>query len=112
MSGLTCQGNYWVSLGLHPPSLAKFVDRWYFKKPRSRVNIPELNEKFERMEKSLDIAEVSKLLVDVYRYAYDQYSKIPICEIPDKIATTKRIPKWHPGLRRNDRNYQDLIRQR
>ena len=90
----------------------KFMDRWYFKNPRSRVNIPELNEKFDRMEKSLDIREVSKLLVDVYQYAYDQYSKIPICEIPDKIATTKRIPKWDPGLRRNDRNYLDLIKQR
>ena len=87
------------------------MDRWYFKNPRSRVNVPELNEKFEKMEKSVDVAEVAKLLAEVYRYNYEQYSQIPICEIPEKIATTKRIPKWDPGNRRVDRNYNDLIKQ-
>ncbi len=93
--------------------LSKFVEKWSFahKSGRSTVNIPELNERFERIEKSLDIDEISKLLSEIYRYAYDNYLMIPICEIPDKIATTKRIPKWDLGLR-NDRNYYELIRQR
>jgi ABC-type transport system substrate-binding protein len=89
----------------------KFQDRWYAKNPRARVNVPEINERFERIDKSLDTAEVSKLLGEIWRWAYDQYSKVPICEIPDKIATTKRIPGWDLGKRRNDRNYYDLIKQ-
>jgi ABC-type transport system substrate-binding protein len=92
--------------------IGKFEDRLYFGNMRSSANIPELNERFERIRKSLDIGEISKLMVEIYRYAYDHYLLIPICEIPDKIATTKRIPKWDPGLRRFDRNYYDLIRQR
>ncbi len=89
----------------------KFMDKWYFKIPRSSVNIPELNERFERISKSLDVPEISKLLAEIYRYAYDQYLMVPICEIPLKIATTKRIPKWDPGLHRMDNNYYGLIRQ-
>ncbi len=92
--------------------VTKFMEKWYFKNDLSTVNIPELNEKYDKMAKSLDAAEVSKLMREIYRYAYDQYLMINICEMPDKIATTKRIPKWDPGLRRNDRNYYDLIRQR
>jgi ABC-type transport system substrate-binding protein len=95
-----------------PMLLPKFMDRWYFKNPRARVNIPELNERFERIGKSLDPAEVSRLLAEVYKYAYDQYSQITICEIPGKIATTKRIPAWDLGHRHQDRNYYDLIQQR
>ncbi len=60
----------------------------------------------------MDIAEISNLMADIYRYAYDNYLMVPICEFPEKVATTKRIPKWDLGLRRNDRNYYDLIRQR
>ena len=92
--------------------LQKFGEKWNFKESRSTVNIPELNERFERIEKRLDMNEISKLMVEIYRYAYDHYLMIPICDIPEKIATTKRIPKWDPGLRRGDRNYYDLIRQR
>ena len=92
--------------------LIKMKQKWYFKDSRSTVNIPELNERFERIEKSKDIIEISKLMVDIYRYAYDQYLMIPICEIPEKIVITQRVPMWDPGLRRNDRNYNDLIRQR
>ncbi len=92
--------------------LSKFVEKWHFahKSGRSTVNIPELNARFERIEKSLDIDEISKLLSEIYRYAYDSYLMIPICEIPDKIATTKKVPQWEPGFR-NDRNYYELIRQ-
>jgi ABC-type transport system substrate-binding protein len=86
------------------------LERWYFKAMESSVNIPELNAKFERIEKSLEMAEISKLLAEIYRYAYDHYLMIPIYEIPIKMATTKRIPPWDPDLRRNDRNYYDLVR--
>ncbi len=91
--------------------VARATERYYFKQPTSAVNIPELNEKFERIEKSLDIAEISRLLVEVYNYDYDQHLNIPICEISDITATTKRIPKWNMGLRRFERNYYDLIKQ-
>jgi hypothetical protein len=60
----------------------------------------------------MDIAEISKLLAEMYRYSYDQYLMIPICEIPDLGATTKRIPQWNLGHHINDRNYYELIRQR
>jgi hypothetical protein len=60
----------------------------------------------------MDIAEISVLMAEIYRYAYDNYLLTPICEFPDMIATTKRIAKWHPGFRRMDRNYNDLIKQR
>jgi peptide/nickel transport system substrate-binding protein len=92
--------------------LIKFMEKWYFKNVLSMVNIPELNEKFEKIEKSVDVAEISRLLSEIYRYAYDHYLMVPICEIPEKIATRKEIPKWDPGLRRADRNYYDLIKQR
>ena len=92
--------------------LASMEERFYFKNPRSRVNIPELNERFEKIEKSLDVAEIYKLMVEIYRYSYDHYLTIPICELDDMIATTKRIPKWNPGRRRNEMNLHDLIKQR
>jgi peptide/nickel transport system substrate-binding protein len=92
--------------------LSSMEERYYFKNPRSRVNIPELNERFERMDKSLDVAEISKVMVEIYRYAYDHYVEVPICELNDMIATTKRIPKWTLGLRRNEMNLNSLIIQR
>jgi peptide/nickel transport system substrate-binding protein len=92
--------------------LVKFQEEWYYyhNSMRSSVNILELNDRFKRIEKSMDIAEIYRLMVEIYRYAYDNYLMIPICEIPDLIATTKKIPKWNPGLR-NDRNYYEMIRQ-
>jgi ABC-type transport system substrate-binding protein len=92
--------------------LIKFKEKFSSKSKISTVNILELNEKIDRIEKSLDIAEVSKLMAEIYRYAYDQYLMIPICETLDQIATTPKISKWDLGLRRMDRNYYELIRQR
>jgi len=37
---------------------------------------------------------------------------VPIAMINDEIATTKRIPAWDPGRRRNDRNYNYVIKER
>ena len=95
-------------------SLTKSGEWWYFYETsgRSHVNIPELNERFEKIEKSIDVGEIRKLMAEIFRYAYDHYLSIPICEIPDVIATTKRIPQWNLGQRRVDRNYYDLIKQR
>ncbi len=87
-------------------------ERFYFKSPRARINIPEVNERFERMEKSLDVAEITRLMVEIYRYSYDHYLEIPICELDDRIATIKKIPKWDPGRRRNEMNLHGLIKQR
>ncbi len=95
-----------------PTLIRGFMQRYYFKYLESAVNIPELNERFERIEKTLDLAEALKLTTEIYRYAYDHYLIVPICELSELTATTKRIPKWNLGARRNDRNYYDLIRQR
>jgi ABC-type transport system substrate-binding protein len=92
--------------------LKKLEERYDFASPTSMCNIPELNEKYERMRKSLDKNEIARIMVEIYRYAYDNYLMVPICEIPDMIAASKRIPKWDPGVRRSDRNYYNLIRQR
>ena len=92
--------------------LTTMQERFYYSKsPRSRVNIPELTERFERIDKSLDLDEISKLMVEIYRYSYDHYLEIPICELNDLIATTKKIPKWNPGIRRNEMNIHGLIKQ-
>ncbi len=93
--------------------LKKFVEKWNYahESRRSTVYVPALEEKFERIGKSLDISEISKLMAEIYRYAYDQYLMIPICEFSDLIAATKRIGEWNPGSR-SDRNYYELIRQR
>ncbi len=92
--------------------VSNFRERLDFRVLESAVNIPELTQKFERIERSLDIREVSRLLAEIYRYAYDHHLAIPICELTDKIATTPKIPKWDPGIRSRDRNYNDLIKQR
>ena len=95
------------------PSIVRgFMQFYYSKWQESAVNLPYLNERFQRIEKSLDFGEISRLLVEVYRYSYDQYLLAPICETSDIFSTSKKIPKWDLGRRRNDRNYQDLIRQR
>jgi peptide/nickel transport system substrate-binding protein len=91
--------------------LNQMVEKWYFKNGRSAVNIPEVNERFDRIEKSMDVAEISRLIAELYRYAYDNYLMIPICEIPIKLTTSKRVPPWDTGLRRFDNNYYDLIKQ-
>jgi peptide/nickel transport system substrate-binding protein len=93
--------------------LQKFGEKFDFKgEAQSTVNIPEFNEKFDRIKKSLDVAEISKLMAEMYRYSYDQHLIVPICSIPDVIATTKRIFKWNVGQHQNDRSYCELIRQR
>lgn len=80
--------------------------------PRTLIKDPRADEMIDRLERSLDRAEVEKLLVDLYRFTYDNYVFIPICDIHDEIAVNKRVPKWEPGYRRADRNFNDIIRQR
>ncbi len=86
--------------------------KFYSKSTRAICAIPALDERFEKILNSVDLTEVSRLMGEISRYVYDQYIIIPICEIPDVIATTKKVPEWNPGSRRNDRNFSDLIRQR
>ena len=97
---------------LLPELLARFRQKLYSTQKRTLVKIPEVDATLDKAAKSLDAAGVKTLIKEVYRYGYDQYLWIPICSINDEIATTKRIPKWNPSRRRNDRNYNDLIRQR
>ena len=87
-------------------------EKFYGESIASTLSMPKLNAMFERIEKSKDLDEILKVLADTHRYRYDQYTEVPICEIPHVIATTKRIPKWNPGVRRRDKNLRTLIRQR
>jgi ABC-type transport system substrate-binding protein len=67
---------------------------------------------FDKASSSLDMAEIKEITGEIYRYAYDNYLFIPIAQMDDEIATSKRIPAWDPGARRTDRNYTEIIRQR
>jgi peptide/nickel transport system substrate-binding protein len=91
--------------------LRMFIKKFYSKERQSHVLLPYIDERVERASSTLDIAEMEKLLGEIYRYVYDQYLVIPICEIDNLIATTKRIPTWDPGLRRLNMDYRRLIRQ-
>jgi peptide/nickel transport system substrate-binding protein len=91
--------------------ILKCRQKWFSEEKRSTVNIPELDKKFQTIAKSLDITEVEKLMGEIHRYVYDNYLMVPIAGIPDKIATTKKVPKWDPGHHRRDTNYRGLIKQ-
>ena len=97
-------------------ALSELVERFreylHSTMPRTFVKDSKIDEMLNRAEKSLDRAEVENIMADLYRYAYDNYLFVPICDIHDEIATSKWIPKWEPGFRRADRNLNDLIRQR
>jgi len=71
--------------------LQKFQDKWNFayKSKRSTVNIPELEERFQRIENSMDIAEISRLLSEILPLCVDQYLMIPICEFPERLLPPK-----------------------
>jgi ABC-type transport system substrate-binding protein len=84
----------------------------YSKSDETSTNDPKLDAMFDKALKSMDMDEVTKIMGDIHRYLYDQYYVVSICELDDMIATNKRIPKWDPGRRRNERNYNDLIKQR
>ena len=92
--------------------LSRMEERYASYETRGIVQDPKIDEWFKKASSALDEAEVAKILGEVYRYAYDQHLTIPICMINDEIAFTKRIPDWDPGQRRDDRNYNDIIKQR
>ncbi len=92
--------------------LVRFMQRYYFNHMESTVNIPELNERFERIEKSMDISEIQTLLAEIYRYSYDHFLEVPVCGIVSINVTSKKIPKWDLGQRLRCRNFYDLIEQR
>jgi ABC-type transport system substrate-binding protein len=94
-----------------PSLLVRMKERTYSKYKRSIIQDPKVDEMFDKASSSLDPAEVAKILVDVYLYHYNQYHFIPICHINREYATTQRIPEWDLGGRRQDRNFNGLIRQ-
>ena len=79
---------------------------------RAIVHDPKMDDWLKRASNTLDMAEIAKILGEVYRYSYDQHLMVPICMINDEIACTKRIPDWDPGRRRDDRNINAIIAQR
>jgi peptide/nickel transport system substrate-binding protein len=89
-----------------------FRENLHSSMPRTLIKDPKADEMIDRVEKSLDRAEVEKLVIDLYRYTYDNHFYVAICDIDDEIAISKKVPPWDPGLRRVDRNYNDIIRQR
>ncbi len=94
-----------------PDLVGRLQDKLYSKSGRTMLNDAKIDAMFDKASKSLDPAEVAKLMVDVYQYIYEQYHYIPICGLDGVLATTKRIPKWDPGDRRNERNLRDLIKE-
>ncbi len=90
----------------------RLAERWNGKAPLALFNNPEINKRFERIEKSTEVSEIAKLMAEMIRIVHENYLVIPILEFSEKIATTKRIPPWDMGGRQNDRNYNDLIKQR
>jgi peptide/nickel transport system substrate-binding protein len=92
--------------------LSRFSQNLHSKWPRTMINDPKADGMIDRAEKSLDRTEVEKITVDLYRYTYENYIYIPVCDIDDMIATNRKVPKWEPGYRRVDRNINDIIRQR
>ncbi len=94
-----------------PSLLVRIKERTYGKYKRSIMQDPKVDEMLDRASNSLNPTEVAKLLVDAYVHFYNQYQFIPICHINREFATTKRIPEWDLGMRRQDRNYNGLIRQ-
>ena len=92
--------------------MARYRQQFHSTMPRTMLKDPKVDEMIETAERSLDLTEVERISVDLYLYLYDDYVFMPICDISDESATSKRVPKWDPGLRRNDRNFNDIIRQR
>jgi peptide/nickel transport system substrate-binding protein len=101
------------AINLECGSLLKNMEEEYASSElRSVVHDPKMDDWLKRASNALDLAEVAKILGEAYRYTYDQHLMIPICMTNDEIAFTKRIPQWDPGLRRADRNINDIIKQR
>ncbi len=95
-----------------PENITRLRLNFHSKGEQTTCRIPEIDTMIEKAEKSLDPAEVLSLLGNVHRYAYQNYLDIPICDIGQDIATTRRVPKWDPGARRMGMNLNDVIRQR
>ena len=95
-----------------PELMARYREQFHSTMPRTFLRNPKVDEMIAKAERSLDSAEVEKIAVDLYRYLYDDYVFIPICDLHDEIATTQKVPPWDPGLRRIDRNINDIIRER
>ncbi len=91
--------------------LNRMQERYSSQEKRSVAHDPKYDEWFKRAYNSLDEAEVAKILGEVYRFSYDQHHIIPISMINDEIACTKRVPDWDPGQRREDHNYNSVIKQ-
>ena len=104
-------GNDVMSLPECGTLLTRMEDRYASTESRAIMHDPKIDEWFKRARNALDMAEVAKNLGEVYRYVYDQHMVIPLCSINDEIAVSKRIPDWDPGLRRDDRNINDVIKQ-
>jgi peptide/nickel transport system substrate-binding protein len=112
----TSQGTVYGTNSMWTPSipsqLVRMRDRAHSKFKPTAIRDPKVDEMFDKASNSLDPAEVGRLLVDIHLYHYEKYHFIPICHINEEVATTKRIPEWDLGMRRTDRNYNELIRQR
>ncbi len=96
---------------LCPLMLGRMRRNHYSKSDETSTNDPKMDAIFDKALKSTDMDEMTKLMGDINRHLYDQYYVVSICELDDMIAANKRVPKWDPGRRRNERNYNDLIKQ-
>ncbi len=85
---------------------------YHSKSKQTMCKIPAFDAMIEKAQKSLDLGEVLRLMGDVHRYVNQNYIAIPICEIDQALASTKKIPKWDPGQRRMGININDVIKQK
>ena len=69
----------------------KSKQKFYSKESRTLAHDKVLDEKFEKIDSSLDINEVKELMGQVYRYVYENYIVIPIAEINEEIGVSKNI---------------------
>jgi peptide/nickel transport system substrate-binding protein len=92
--------------------LSYIEERYASNQKRALFHVPKIDECFKKAKTTLDVAEVARNLGEIHRIAYDQHLTIPICMVDDEIASTKRVPDWNPGRRRDDRNFNDIITKR
>jgi len=71
----------------------------------------EADKILDKVNVSLDLVEVEKLIGDFTRFLYNNYIRIPICQINVEVGTTKDIPEWDLGARGFGKNLNGLIKR-
>jgi len=108
----TVSGSNWTATPTCGENLTAYSVKFQSTMKGAYAKSPQLDQMIDKASSSVDEAEMEKLVRDLYRYIYDQHLWVPICSINEEMATARHVPKWNPGRRRDDRNFNDIIRQR